>query len=487
YEHVVPRKKDNRPQLNEDELLMTTVYWRHSNQKYSDFRRATTTLKNHQGQDIDLGLVEFYFLNEEHPVSPHKHKCTGKPFNPTSTSTKQTIKEAVKGKQGPSTIFSDIVNGVGGSLNCESVSDIPRNIDQVKQARAKLNFKPKHAEFVSLLDLAQSSIYIRNLQWTPVPRVVFSYDEVLEEIVNNCCKVNSSCVLSIDTTYGIGNKFVTTTTYPHAMLIDCVTGKHANLPGPAMFHVSEKKEDFVYFGQTLVQQNESIENVRFIGSDRSSALKGFMQPLKGAVLVPCTKHVKDNIERQFKTLGVNEKDKKSILFDIFGNTTLSRKGLIDSESVDDFDAKLEVLSTKWVRLDKGVDFLNYFQVNISDDMKVGMLPSVRREIGLNDNFFYSNAEECSHFKYKCKIREHKALTATGYGRNVNVSWLEAINVYKSMVDQVRENIRLAVLGIGPYSFAPEAQHLVVTQKEWSKLSPEDRRKHYAKIHFLEEM
>ena len=59
--------------------------------------------------------------------------------------------------------------------------------------------------------------------------------------------------------------------------------------------------------------------------------------------------------------------------------------------------------------------------------------------------------------YKCKLREHKAVTSTGYGRDIHVSWVTAITVYKKIVDEVRENIRLAVIGRGPYRLSPEAQ------------------------------
>lgn len=227
--------------------MVTSVYWRHSNSKYSDFRRVTTIVADHLGKERDLGLIEFYFLNEEHHVSPHKHKATGKPYNPTSASTKKFIREAVKGKQGPSSIFSDAVNAAGGAVGCDSVSDLPRNRQQVKNVRANLSEDSKTDEFLGLLDLCQRENYLRNLQWTPSPRVVFSYEAVLDEIVKNCCQITSSCVLSIDTTYGIGNKFVTSITYEHAEFVNCDTGKSANLPGPAMFHVCERKEDFVYF------------------------------------------------------------------------------------------------------------------------------------------------------------------------------------------------------------------------------------------------
>ena len=56
------------------------------------------------------------------------------------------------------------------------------------------------------------------------------------------------------------------------------------------------------------------------------------------------------------------------------------------------------------------------------------------------------------------------MTSTGYGHNVNVSWLEAIYVYNEMIKQTRANIHLAVIGQGPYRLAPEASNLLMSQK-----------------------
>ena len=74
-------------------------------------------------------------------------------------------------------------------------------------------------------------------------------------------------------------------------------------------------------------------------ADQSATLNGFLQPLKGAVSFTCTKHVKGNIEMQLKSLGIQDEAKKHIINDIFGDHVNCRKGLIDSESVDDFHKK----------------------------------------------------------------------------------------------------------------------------------------------------
>lgn len=57
--------------------------------------------------------------------------------------------------------------------------------------------------------------------------------------------------------------------------------------------------------------------------------------------------------------------------------------------------------------DKEPTFSEYFRANIEEDMKNGMLLSVRRNVGLDDEFFYNNGQECANFKYKSKIKEGK--------------------------------------------------------------------------------
>ena len=70
------------------------------------------------------------------------------------------------------------------------------------------------------------------------------------EIVQNCCQVNSTSVLSIDTTFNVGKFYVTSTTYQNRNLINQRTGKCSNSPGPALFHVPHDEPQFFYFSYT---------------------------------------------------------------------------------------------------------------------------------------------------------------------------------------------------------------------------------------------
>jgi len=83
----------------------------------------------------------------------------------------------------------------------------------VINARQRAQNKAHKEEFASLLELCKEGKAVRNLQWTPSPRVVYFNDEQVEDIVRECCRPHSTSMLSIDTTFKFGNFYVTTTMY----------------------------------------------------------------------------------------------------------------------------------------------------------------------------------------------------------------------------------------------------------------------------------
>ena len=57
-------------------------------------------------------------------------------FIPTAASTRQTIQKAVNGTvRGPSRIYDDVFEMVGGMDDFESRSELPRNNQQIKRVR----------------------------------------------------------------------------------------------------------------------------------------------------------------------------------------------------------------------------------------------------------------------------------------------------------------------------------------------------------------
>ena len=198
-----PEKKS--PKLKPDEIALKTIYWHFSNKKHQDFRRTTSTILKPNGEELPLGLIEYYFMAKEHAASPPKHKRSGKVFHANAPSAKKFMKDLAAGVQGPSSIYAEATAAAGAMQSCEMASDLPRDVQQVKNLRKTLKKKNKESEFMNLLDMTQRVSFLKGFQWTPQPRIVFSHAEVLEEIIELCCQPTSTVPLCIDTTYHIGD------------------------------------------------------------------------------------------------------------------------------------------------------------------------------------------------------------------------------------------------------------------------------------------
>ena len=59
----------------------------------------------------------------------------------------------------------------------------------------------------------------------------------------------------------------------------------------------------------------------------------------------CTQHMENNDAEKLRLLGVDYKDRSSVIADIFGsqNEVLLQNGLTNAENVDDFKARLDSL------------------------------------------------------------------------------------------------------------------------------------------------
>ena len=126
------------------------------------------------------------------------------------------------------------------------------------------------------------------------------------------------------------------------------------------------------------------------------------------------------------------------------------------------------------------EFWDYFVTYVADEMKEGMVSEIRRIIGLKDDFYYNNALECQNFWYKQKIEEAKKEKEPGV-KTSECSWVEAIEIYKTMLQEAKNNRQRAVIGKGPFQLAPEFSHLECSDQQWMEMTLKERRKHLAKF------
>lgn len=217
---------------------------------------------------------------------------------------------------GPSTIYNKVFEEDGGMINVEAVSNAPRNIKEVMNARTRLKRSTTDEdEFSSLLAFANGwgRSFVKGCQWTLSPRVVYVEDWQMAEIVENCYKSDSTSVLSINTTFNVGKFYVTSTTYQNKRFVNERTGKYVNLPGPALFHLSQDEMQFLFFCNTLLEVDYGFEKVRFVGGDHDKGRKGFLKPLKGLSYLLCKKHLEEYMKAKMQSLQLHGSERNVIL------------------------------------------------------------------------------------------------------------------------------------------------------------------------------
>lgn len=127
--------------------------------------------------------------------------------------------------------------------------------------------------------------------------------------------------------------------------------------------------------------------------------------------------------------------------------TLYVEGLVDADDVDDFDAKLESLLTKWKGQDvaatgsSDIDkFINWFQSCKAPMIHNSMIKGVREECGLAlpPTTFTTNSSESANYMFKHKVN---------YKQNELLKFLEK---YKDLVHEQELETNKALLGRGKY-------------------------------------
>ena len=439
YSCRMPRSKGKRPKLRDNQHELRTTYFRRL--KHSDFKRRSIIAYNCNNMQEDLVIIEYFFTGSEHHVSPAKHgnAKSNRKFIPTAASTKKRLASALSNTaRGPLSVFDTVSEEVGGIQNTYAASDLPRSVNQVWHLRHNLRQKGVVDQIAELLDKAHSlPDNLHSLQLTPSIRFVVSTPQTIENMDAFCTSYGNCTPFCIDTTYGVGDFFVTTTSYKNLKLLNKRAKEHPFFPGPALFHVDQDETVFSYFAQTLISQKNHLKSILFVGSDRDKALvNGTAKHFHIATNLFCKEHLEDDIMRKFTSIPHLTADmRKTIMTDIFGSEIMRIKGLIDCESEAQFEDHCYSCYRKWDTLERSnggsiiPQFSSYFKTYIEQDMKQGALLFKCRLAGLGDNFFYNNSTESVNFRFKNKIRQKKSVCETSGRPASKCSLAEAVKIY----------------------------------------------------------
>ena len=190
---------------------------------------------------------------------------------------------------------------------------------------------------------------MQDVKAAPEPQSVLFYDGQAQDLVRFCTHNHSFSIVTIDTTYNLGEFYVAPITYHHLMLEDVTTGKHSIMAGLMLVHQCLKFSTFNYFANTLIGCNKSLRNAPEFGTDSDKNLtEAFGHKFPFAFQFRCFVHFK-NVQEKLKSLGIPKEKSIKFLDDIFGKFVgrVKMEGLVDASSLEDFDSKLNALEEHW--------------------------------------------------------------------------------------------------------------------------------------------
>ena len=307
--------------------------------------------------------MQYIFSGKPHAVvaKPHGNSRSAKPYHRSQPGVIGSIKNQVKTHAGPSAVYDNVFEEASVLLDLRSVSSVPRNQKQLENAKYKRREVRSQDELYDLTlkskqEEEMGKAYIRRLQVALSAACVVASHRQLNDVRRFCANTTDNfSILFIDTTFNIGDFYLTPTTYRHLLLQDKRTRNPPLLMGPTLVHTRKDVETFSYFGSTLTGLEPELRNIRFLGSDREYAVeKGMSTHLPIATWLACKGHVEDDCRRKGRSLGILPSQCTTFLRDIFGSDWTQEKGLMDAESPNDFDAKLLSLRPTWNEREKNV-------------------------------------------------------------------------------------------------------------------------------------
>ena len=159
----------------------------------------------------------------------------------------------------------------GGELEVKGAGCVPRNRRQISSARRKTQPKDANPLYSVMLECTlqqgKSAGFVKDVKAAPQPMCVLSFDWQLNDMERFLTHNHSFGVALVDTTFNLGDFYVTAITYPHLMLEDIRTRKSPQLLGAIHVHQIVNFSSCNYFSSTPIGCHPNLRNLMAFGSD----------------------------------------------------------------------------------------------------------------------------------------------------------------------------------------------------------------------------
>ena len=144
----------------------------------------------------------------------------------------------------------------------------------------------------------KGDLFVQDVKAAPEPQSVLFYDWQVDDLIRFCTNNQRFSVLTVDTTFNLGEFYVTPITYQHLMLENVHTGKHPTMLGPMLVHQRTQFSTFNYFCSTLIGYNKSLRDVLAFGTDGDKNLtEALGHSFPFAIQLRCFVHFKKTSKR----------------------------------------------------------------------------------------------------------------------------------------------------------------------------------------------
>jgi hypothetical protein len=199
------------------------------------------------------------------------------------------------------------------------------------------------------VEQSRVSSFIRQVVAAPEPICLLCNDRQLNDLERFCCNQNQFCIMGIDATFNLGEFLVTIITYRHLLLHDISNNKSPVMIGPAIVHQTKQTATYHVLASGIVALRPNLVSAIAYGTDGEKAIaNAFSLQFQKALHLICFLHVKRNIQRKLRDLGISEQFSKEYINEIFGYTNGLRfhEGLVDCD-VSDYKKQLDGCCIVW--------------------------------------------------------------------------------------------------------------------------------------------
>ena len=220
-------------------------------------------------------LLQYWF---EGPVIDIKVKAHGnaklsQPFFRTAATAKH-MHMAVAQSSRPKSALQIATQKHGGELEARGLNMLPRNLDQMKNYRRSRTIMCYNYSVMLQCKVAEGKMdaFVRDVKAAPDPQCVLFTDHQIADLTHFTTNSCDFSILTADTTYNLGEFYVTPIVYEHLMLESIVTHKHPSCLGPMLIHQRKDFSAFNYFASTLVNHDRKLKHIKAFGTDGDPAL-----------------------------------------------------------------------------------------------------------------------------------------------------------------------------------------------------------------------